>query len=114
MTKTWSHKVYAIYDSKTEAYLQPFQAITRGSAIRSFSEAISDPKTSLHRWPSDYTLFEIGLFDERRGEYEMHESKKNLGLATEFVKPTQNDSRQLEAFPGLVKTSAPNAKQLSM
>jgi len=85
--------MYTVYDSKTQAYLQPFQARTRGEAIRSFTEAVNDQKTMFYKYPSDYTLFELGEWDDEDGKITMLEAKTNIGLATHFkrVEDTEND-----------------------
>jgi len=98
-----THKVFTVYDSKAEAYLQPFVMTTRGQAIRAFTDSCNDPKTSFYRWPADYTLFEIGEWDETKGQYSMLEAKKNLGLASEFIEPKSSDPRQMDAFPTPLK-----------
>lgn len=63
-------KIYSIYDSKAEAYLQPLFANTNGVAIRIFSEAVSDENHAFNKYAADYTLFEIGTFDENSGNIE--------------------------------------------
>lgn len=79
-------KVYTVYDSKVEAYLPPFMAQTKGHAVRMFSDEVNNEQSALHRHPEDYTLFEIGEFDDAKGVYSMHEAKQPLGTALEFKK----------------------------
>lgn len=80
------HNVYTIYDCKAEAYLQPFQMQKKGQAIRAFENTVNDPNTQFHKHPADYTLFEIGEYDDSTGNYAMWDAKINLGLATEFLR----------------------------
>lgn len=61
-------KIFSVFDAKAGAYLEPFFAPTRGVAIRSFSSAAQDPGHMFHRHCEDYTLFELGEFDEFAGE----------------------------------------------
>lgn len=77
-------KVLAVYDEKVKAYIEPWYARTTAAAIRSFESAVNDPKTQLSQHPSDFTLFEIGEWDDDKGEIQMYEAKKSLGLAQEF------------------------------
>lgn len=77
-------KVFCIYDSKAEAYLQPFFMMARGEAVRAFQTAVNDPQTNFCKHPSDYTLFEIGTFDQSSGNVAPYEAKVSLGLALEF------------------------------
>lgn len=81
-----SHKVYTIYDSKAEAYLAPLLQKTRGEAIRTFSDLVNNPETMFAKHPSDFTLFEIGEWDELKGEVNMCHVKQSLGTAIEFIK----------------------------
>lgn len=59
--------MFSVLDTKTNAYMQPFFAVTAGAAIRSFSDAISDQTTMLHKHPEDFHLFHIGAFDDETG-----------------------------------------------
>lgn len=61
-------KVFSVFDVKAEAYLRPFFVKTRGQAIRGFSDAVNDPQHEFHAHPDDYTLFQIGEFDEDEGK----------------------------------------------
>lgn len=77
-------KYYTVFDSAAKAYLEPFLARGRGEAIRSFSDAINTEGHPFNRHPDDYTLYEIGSFNEDTGEVkgDRHES---LGNAVEFI-----------------------------
>lgn len=77
-------KMYSIYDSKSESYQQPVFAQTRGVVIRSLSQACADVNHDFHKFAADFTLFEIGEFDERTGMITPHASKENLGCLIEF------------------------------
>lgn len=89
-------KVFTVYDSKAEAYLQPFCAQTKNTAIRAITDSVNNPKSEFHRWPADYTLFEIGVYDDQAGAYTMHEVKTNLGCLVEFVRESMIDPNQVE------------------
>lgn len=60
-------KAYSVYDNATQAFMQPFFARTNGEALRSFSDAINDEKSSLSRHLHDYSLFGIGDFNDSNG-----------------------------------------------
>lgn len=74
-------KVYSVYDSKAEAFKPPFVAVSRGVAVRMIRAAAMDEATELHKFGADFTLFEIGEFDERTGRVEHLEAFVNLGTA---------------------------------
>lgn len=57
-------KIYTVYDQAVQAFLQPFFARSHGEAIRNFTDAINDPKTTLHAHSADYSLWYSGSFDD--------------------------------------------------
>jgi len=59
--------MFAVYDLKAKAFLQPFFSVTEGTAIRAFAVAVNDPGTMLAKHPGDYVLFEVGSFDDDSG-----------------------------------------------
>lgn len=77
-------KVFCVYDSKMEAYMNPFLMATKGQAIRAFSDTANDPQSAFSKHPEDYTLFEIGEYDDSTGRYAMYDAKIALGIALEF------------------------------
>ncbi|WNK13610.1 MAG: nonstructural protein [Microvirus sp.] len=77
-------KLFTVYDSKTENYLRPFTMLTKGEAIRGFAETANDPQSQICKYPADFTLFELGEFNESTGMISLLESKINLGLALDF------------------------------
>lgn len=78
-------KVFAIYDSKAEAYLPPFFCSSKGVAIRMFSDAASDGTHNFCKHSSDYTLFELGSFDDNSALFLMHPAPVPLGTALEHA-----------------------------
>lgn len=78
-------KVFSIYDSKAEAYLQPFFSPTRGMAIRSFQNAANTAGHDFNRFAADFTLFELGEFEPNSGNFNLLEHHQNLGKAAEFI-----------------------------
>ncbi len=78
-------KVFSIYDSKAESFLQPFFCPNRAVAVRSFTTAAQDARSDFHRYAGDYTLFEIGDFDLEKGAWVEYEAKVNLGLASQYI-----------------------------
>lgn len=78
-------KIFTIYDSKTEAYMSPFFNHATGGAIRSFEEACRDESSTFHKYPTDFTLFEIGTFDDTTAQITLHDAKISLGSANEYA-----------------------------
>ena len=77
-------KIFAIFDGKAEAYLQPMFLQTKGLAIRAFTGAINDPKHPFSKHAADYTLFEIGEWDDTNAEFKQHEVRQHIGNGIEF------------------------------
>ncbi len=77
--------VFSIFDSKADAYLLPFFSRNRGVALRQFMSAVQDESSDFHRYAGDYTLFEIGTWDDNEGLLTEHNAKVNLGVAIQFL-----------------------------
>lgn len=60
--------MYAVYDMKAAAFLQPFFSALDATAIRAMSAVVNDPTSMIHKFPGDYALFQIGTFDEQLGQ----------------------------------------------
>lgn len=78
--------LFSTYDSKINSYQPPFTAEHAGEAIRAFERASNDPESNIYHYPSDFTLFEIGIFDTETGKIENHKVSKDLGKAIHFKK----------------------------
>lgn len=57
-------KVFAVRDTKAQAFLQPFYSPSVGSALRAFTDAVNDPQCPFNKHPEDYLLYEIGSYDD--------------------------------------------------
>ena len=78
-------KVYSVYDGKAQAFNQPFFMRTDGEVLRSFSEVVNEKGHQFNKHAGDYTLFQIGEFDEQSGMISPLNTPRSLGLALEFV-----------------------------
>jgi len=79
-------KVFTIYDSKMEAYMQPFFMSQKGQAVRAFTDTVNDPTSQFNKHPEDFTLFEIGEYDDATGKFTNLQTPNSLGLALEYRK----------------------------
>lgn len=77
--------MYTVYDSKTEAYLQPFFMQSRGAAVRAWVDTIQDNKSQFSKHPSDFTLFEVGEWNEISCEFNIYKNILSLGTALEMI-----------------------------
>lgn len=84
-------KIYTIRDSKAEFYGQPFFSRTNGDAIRQFTQVLNDtsnPNNLAAKYPADYSLFEIGEFDDETGKIKAI-APNHLGGGVDFKTPEQ-------------------------
>jgi hypothetical protein len=83
-------KVFAVFDSKADAYLQPFFMSTLGQAIRSFTDAAASTDHQFGKHAADYTLFHLGDFDDATGKFTDLLTPVSLGSALEVVSALRN------------------------
>lgn len=93
-------KVFALYDSAIEAYNTPMFLRSRGEAIRSLQAAVNEPGNNIGRWADQYTLFEIGTYDDSTGLIELYEAKQSLGTALQYKDQPQNSVVELTKKEG--------------
>lgn len=91
-------KMFSVFDSKANAYLQPFFAPSAGVAIRNFSDACNQEDHGFHQHAGDFTLFEIGQFDQESGGFQTLKTPINLGLAITFI-ATEESQPELKILP---------------
>lgn len=82
--------MFTVYDSKVEAHLPPVLFQTKAEFLRVIGSNINDPNSQIGKYPEDFTLFEIGTWDEQKGVVTMHKSSISLGKAIEYVTPKEN------------------------
>jgi len=75
---------FSVYDSKSEVYMLPFFSNSTASGLRLFSDATNEPKSVFYRHPGDYTLFEIGTYDDNKGIMLAYNAQINHGTAITF------------------------------
>lgn len=66
-------KLFAMRDKTSGVFLQPFVSRSVVDAKRMLASAFDDPgflQTPAGRYPQDFVLYEIGLFDDDCGEIE--------------------------------------------
>lgn len=61
------HNMYSVYDAKSESYTLPFFDHAQGRALRTFADCVQDPEHQFGKHPEDYTLFDVGTYDDDTG-----------------------------------------------
>lgn len=83
-------KIYSVFDSKTGIYSHPILRVSRGAAIRDFSDEVANPQSPYAKHPEDFTFYELGEYDDNQGLTVNHEPKISLGSALELQSRTDN------------------------
>jgi len=78
--------VACVRDAKTDVYSQPMFFVTRGVAIRSFSEECESTTSALNKHPQDYAMFQIGTYDDNSGALVSLPQPQQIALAMDFKK----------------------------
>lgn len=60
-------ELYSIRDEKAGCSYEPQIFKTEVDAIRFFDQAIQNKNTMINKYPDDFTLYKIGVYDERAG-----------------------------------------------
>lgn len=62
--------VCGVRDSAAQVYGQPWFVPSTGVAVRGFSDAVrGSDKNDLTSHPEDFTLFQLGTFDDETGKF---------------------------------------------
>jgi len=80
------HKIFSIYDQKAYAYLPPFTLPRTEMAERTFQDCVNSPDHAFGRNPADYTLMELGTYDDNKGLITPYELVRTIGTGIEYVK----------------------------
>lgn len=78
-------KIYSVFDSAVGDYARPFYDVSRGSALRSFSDIAQDSTSAIGKHPQDFTLFELGEYDSSTAKFDIYSTPVSCGVAIEFI-----------------------------
>lgn len=85
-------KVYGIFDSKVKRFVgPPFLMETPEQALRGFVKEANNAQSDICAHPEDFSLHELGEFDEEKGSFENHAAPVNLGLAAQYKRSVVQD-----------------------
>lgn len=77
--------VFTVYDIKADAYLPPFIEMTVDLAKRRMQMCVADGTHLFAQFPDDFTLYELGIWDDNKGEVTMHKAMVSHGLASRYM-----------------------------
>ena len=84
----------SIFDAAIGIYSAPFYARSKGEASRNFSDAVNDAKTDYCKHPSDFTLFAVGVFDDKDATIEQQSQPTKIITALECKALPENLTQQ--------------------
>ena len=76
------HKIYGIFDSKAQSYSLPFYYQYEAQALRTVIDWLNNPETPYAKHPEDYTLFDLGSYDDVQGTITQDKITSIAGLHT--------------------------------
>lgn len=80
-------KIFSVYDQKARAFLPPFFLPERAMAERVFTDCVNSDDHQFGRHPEDYTLIEIGTFDDKDGLLLPKDIPDTIGTGLQYKSP---------------------------
>jgi hypothetical protein len=81
--------IYSIYDSAAQAFVTPFHIHNDGLAIRAFQDQVnSKEENNISKHPEQFTLFKLGKFDDKKGEYIIEKTPVSIAIGVELITDT--------------------------
>lgn len=77
-------KVFIFKDEKSNSYGLPILYKTRGLFIRDIQDELMKGQTIWSKHPQDFSVFEVGEYDEQSGLIINYETKNCIGLVSDF------------------------------
>lgn len=77
--------LFSVYDKVSASFEKPFVAPTAGSAARAVRMAVAEPGHPYQRYPADYELYQVGLWDRLTGT--VHQQVSEGPEGTRSVEP---------------------------
>lgn len=77
-------KMYSFLDEKAKLFSRPFYANHDGEALRSFSAVVADKESMPGKFPADFTLWRIGVWNDNTGVIKS-DKPEYLAKAVDFI-----------------------------
>lgn len=78
-------QMFSVFDVKAQTFFKPMLFVHKGEALRAFQDVVKDPKSMLGKYPEDYKLYVVGVFDDVSGEVVGNEIPEFVNNASDFV-----------------------------
>lgn len=76
--------IYSVFDKVALVYGNPFISVSKGVAIRDFANASKDPASGINRNPLDFSLMDLGTFDDSTGIITAHTQPTVVAQAIDY------------------------------
>nr|AVQ10232.1 DNA binding protein VP4 [Gokushovirinae environmental samples] len=61
--------VCVVRDRAADVFGRPIFAVSRGQAVRSFTDQVNEKGSELNKHPKDYELYLLGEYDDGSGQF---------------------------------------------
>lgn len=78
-------KIFSVHDKKAGYYMNPMYFKTPTEAIRAFEQGVTDEKTQLNKYPNDFTLVQLGEFNQDTGKIQTLSEYTILSNGADFI-----------------------------
>ncbi len=75
----------SVYDDKAECFGHPFFTSAIGIATRMLAEWANNDQSIVGRHPEDFTLYQVGFWDDHAAKMESLDTPKFIAKANEFA-----------------------------
>jgi len=76
---------FSIYDSKAQAFMQPWFLPTEALALRAFADCVNDPEHNFGRHPEDYILHAVGAWSPESGTLTCPDSPTSIATGISVI-----------------------------
>ena len=89
------HRIISIRDGKAGIFMKPSVGLHLGAILRDWEQVVNAPESLFGKFPEDFTLCELGTFDDETGEVLPHKNPIQHSTAREVQKtsPAQGTLR---------------------
>jgi len=78
------HKLYVIFDNASGLYASPTLAVTEAEVRRNFSTIVNAEGNAISANPQDFSLYELGIFDNETGKFSLLDTPTRVMTALEL------------------------------
>lgn len=87
-------KLFCVRDQKVGVFAEPFPSPTAQAALRGFGAAVQQGSGDIAKFPADFDLYEVGVYDCESGTLVGHPTPIHISSALAFVVEKSNGPLQ--------------------